>query len=70
MQNSTEKVYPFREGTTLLFVLNVSAVLLIVWLISVAYDWGYREGQLDALNGEQMFEMQVKPDTLYIQPPQ
>jgi hypothetical protein len=72
MQNSTEKVYPFRDSTTLLYVLIVFVTILMASLgfISVGYDWGYREGQLDALNGKQMFEMQVQPDTLYIQKPQ
>lgn len=53
----------------LIIVIIVFAITAISFL-EIGREAGYREGQLDALNGEQMFEMQVQTDTLYIQKPQ
>ena len=48
----------------------ILVIIAAVSFLIIGYEWGYERGQIDALNGKQTFEMQVRPDTLYIQKPE
>jgi hypothetical protein len=52
------------------YIKIILFVFTLVSFLIIGHSFGYKEGQIDALNGKQMFEMQVRQDTLYIPKPQ
>jgi len=45
------------------FIAKVVAVLVwIILFIASGYVWGYRNGQIDALSGEAIYELQERPN--------
>ena len=67
MQNFTAADKPIWFA---IILAAIAVSLTALSFLHIGYGGGYERGQLDALNGKQTFEMQVRPDTLYIQKPE
>jgi hypothetical protein len=51
-------------------VYTVYLLYIIIQLREHSIKLGYKQGQIDALNGKWKYEQVVQPDTLYINKPE
>jgi hypothetical protein len=61
--NKTTKI-----GLTLYGVLV--AIVLVATIAEILHQKGYKQGQIDCINGNVKFESEIRIDTLYIQKPE
>lgn len=58
----------------IVIIVLVGFTALIVFIMSASFSMGqihgYKQGQIDALNGKWEYEQVVQPDTLYIKKPE